>query len=86
MVEKEIIIESDSGVHARPASMLVKLAMNFESDVFFVKDDVEINAKSIMMLLSMGLTKGTKLILRVDGPDEEEAFAQLVELINSDFK
>ena len=86
MVEKEIKIESDSGVHARPASMLVKLAMQFESEISLLKDGEETNAKSIMMVLAMGLAKGSVVTLRTEGPDEEEALNKIADLIMSDFK
>lgn len=86
MVEKEIVIESDSGVHARPASMLVKLAMKFDSEIMLIRDGVETNAKSIMMVLAMGLAKNSKVTLRAEGPDENEALEQVYELISSDFK
>ncbi|MBN1499960.1 MAG: HPr family phosphocarrier protein [Spirochaetes bacterium] len=86
MVEKEFVVQSDAGIHARPASMLVKLAMGFPCEVFIEKDGVEANAKSIMGVLSLAITQGSKLIIRAVGEKEEEACTQLLELFKSDFK
>lgn len=85
MVEKEVTVTSDTGVHARPAMMLVKKAMEFPCEVFLVKDEVEANAKSIMGVLSLAITSGSKIIIRTDGGQEEEAAQEIVDLIETNF-
>ncbi len=86
MTEDEVFISSDAGVHARPAMMLVRTAMKYPCEIFFIKDDVEANAKSIMGVLALAITKGSKLRIRAQGGSEEEAVRELVSLIEHDFK
>ena len=86
MCEKEFIVKSDAGIHARPASMLVKSAMTYPCELFLVKDGVEANAKSIMGVLSLAITQGSKIIIRAEGDREEEACSKLLELFETDFK
>jgi phosphocarrier protein HPr len=86
MTEKEVTVKSDAGVHARPAMMFVREAMKYPCEVFIVKDDVEANGKSIMSVLGLAITPGTRLIVRAAGQDEEDAVTRLVSLIENDFK
>ncbi len=84
VLEKEIEITLETGLHARPASLLVQEAMKFhDCEVFFIKDNEEANAKSVISLLSLALVKGTKLTIRVEGSNEEDAMNRIVNLINS---
>lgn len=85
MFEKEVKVLTDTGVHARPAMMLVKAAMEYPCEVFLIKDDVEANAKSIMGVLSLAITSGSTLTIRADGSDEEAAVNKIVDLFNSNF-
>lgn len=66
-------ITDELGIHARPAGLLVKLAGGFKSEITFVKDGREANAKRIMALMGLGATKGTKITVKVEGPDEKDA-------------
>lgn len=86
MTEKKVQITSDSGVHARPAMMLVKEAMKFECEVFLIKGNAEANAKSIMSVLALGITSGTELLIRANGDRESEIVDALVSMIQNDFK
>lgn len=86
MVEKKVTIQGDSGIHARPATMLVKTAGEYGCDVHIIKDEVEANLKSIMNVLALGLTGGTEVIIRADGENEEGAVDRIVGLIERDFK
>lgn len=79
-------VTSDSGVHARPAMMLVKEAMKYECEVFLVKDKSEANAKSIMSVLALGITNGTQLLIRAEGDREHEIVDALAAMIQNDFK
>ena len=83
LVEKSVEVLLESGLQARPAAQFVQEANRFASDLFLEKDGKRINAKSIMGLMSLAITKGETIILIADGPDEEIALNQLVSFITS---
>lgn len=83
MYKQEVILESETGLHARPASMFVKEASKYKCDINLIKADQKYNAKSIMGLLSMGAAKGDTLIIEAEGEDEKEAVDALVEIIKN---
>jgi phosphocarrier protein HPr len=85
MYSKNVTIENPTGLHARPASIFIKTATQFKSKINIIKDEREVSAKSMLSLLSLGLTKGTEIIISADGEDEKEAIDTLVELVNSRF-
>jgi phosphocarrier protein HPr len=84
MKEKETIIKNETGLHARPASLFVKKASEYKSDIKVFANDKEVNAKSIMSIMSLGATKGTKVIIRAKGEDEEKAVDELIEYIEKE--
>ena len=86
MFEREVIIESDAGVHARPAMMLVQEAMKYSCDIYLIKDGSEANCKSIMSVLGLAITSGSKLVVRAVGESEEEAVCKLTTIIKEGFK
>ena len=86
MLEKNIRIMHDTGIHARPAAVLVKVAMRYESDIYLYRDGNEYDAKSIMNVMSMGVRQGEEIHLVIKGPDETQAFEELVQLIENSFK
>lgn len=81
MVEKEVTIVPEEGLHARPAAEFVKKAKSYNSDIKVIKGDTEANAKSSLSLMSLGAAQGDKLTIRAEGEDEEEAADALAELI-----
>jgi phosphocarrier protein len=83
MTSKNVIVKSASGLHARPAGLLVSKAKEFQAHVEIVKGEKIINAKSIMGILSLGTASGDELTVRADGSDEEQAVAGLVELFET---
>lgn len=83
MLETKFTLMNETGFHARPASIFVKAATGFKSEVFILKDNEKYNAKSIMGLLSMGATKGTEILLQVDGEDESQATEALLEILRT---
>ncbi|MBB6217869.1 phosphocarrier protein [Anaerosolibacter carboniphilus] len=84
-MEKIVKILNETGLHARPASLLVKAATPFSSEITIeFKDNVFI-AKSIMSILSAGLQKGDEIKIVAKGSDEKEAVEALADLINSKF-
>ncbi|CEI81246.1 HPr-like protein Crh [Oceanobacillus oncorhynchi subsp. incaldanensis] len=81
MVEKTVKIELDSGLQARPAAYFVQEANRFDSHIFLENDHKKVNAKSIMGLMSLALTKGEEIKLIIEGEDEEEALEYLTSLV-----
>jgi phosphocarrier protein len=73
------------GLHARAAAQLVKLANRFQSDIYIVKDEQEVNAKSIMGVLMLAATQGSSITLRAEGGDSEQALKALGELVRAGF-
>ena len=85
MAERSVRIENRNGVHARPAAEIVKLAARFKSDITIVRDDLEVNGKSIMGVMMLAAEFGSIVTLRAVGPDSEAAVEQLAALISSKF-
>lgn len=86
MKKLEILLENETGLHARPASMLVETSKDYDSDIKIELKDQQYNAKSMMSILSMGASKGSELVFVIDGEDENEAYLALKELFDSNFK
>jgi phosphocarrier protein HPr len=85
MIERVVTITNKYGIHARPAAEIVKTAAKFKSEITLVRDDVEVNGKSIMGVMMLAAEQGSQLVVRADGPDEEAAIAALAALIASNF-
>ena len=85
MYSKEVQVTNQVGLYARPATFFIQKANEFKSTILVEKEERRVNAKSLLGILSLGITKGTTINLIADGPDEEEAVSALVELITSNF-
>jgi len=85
MYKEEVVLKNETGLHARPASLFVKEASKFSSNIKVFKDGKEYNAKSIMGILSMGAGKGDAITIQAEGEDEKEAVKALVDLVNDNF-
>jgi len=86
MIEKDITVVNRSGVHTRPAAMIVKLAAQYKSEIFLTGDNqLRINAKSIIGVMTLAAAQGTVLHLTVLGDDEQLATDKLTELFSSGF-
>lgn len=85
MAERRIRIQNKLGLHARASAKLAAEASRFNSEVFLARDDVEINAKSIMGIMMLAACKGSELLLRAQGPDAEAALESIEALVNSRF-
>jgi phosphocarrier protein len=79
------IIRNKLGLHARAAALLVKTANNYAADITIEKDGIEVNGKSIMGILMLAASRGTKITLKVEGKDAVEALQTLGELIENKF-
>ena len=86
MVEKNVTIMNRAGIHARPAALIVQTANNFDSDIFFEKEDVRINGKSIMGIITLGAGYKSSLMVIAEGKDEEEALDAIVRLFETRFE
>lgn len=85
MIEKEFIIKNEAGLHARPAARLIKAAGGFMSDINIIRDGKIANAKSLLSVLALGIFKGTRIVLQVNGPDEIAALYKISKLIENNF-
>ncbi len=85
MPERRITIQNKLGLHARASAKFVAEASRFESDLALLKDEIEINAKSIMGLMMLAASKGSTLVLKAEGKDADKALDTLEELINQRF-
>jgi phosphocarrier protein HPr len=86
MISKNVTIVNKLGLHARAASKLVNTASQFESDVFIDKQGNKINAKSIMGVMMLAASKGTEILVEVEGDDEQDCFEAVVQLIEDRFE
>ena len=84
-VERTVRIVNRNGLHARPAAEIVKLASRYQSDITLVRDDLEVNGKSIMGVMMLAAEFGSSLVLRAAGPDAEQAVSALSDLIARKF-
>jgi phosphocarrier protein HPr len=85
MIERTVRIVNKNGLHARPAAEIVKLASKYQSDITLVRDDLEVNGKSIMGVMMLAAEFGSSLVLRAAGPDAEQAVKALSDLIARKF-
>lgn len=85
MIVKKIKVTNKYGIHARPATLLVKKASQFRSVLKIKKDEIEINGKSLLGLMTLAASYGTELQLIADGIDEEELISAIVELFEAKF-
>ena len=84
-ITKQVKIPNSLGLHARPAMQLVDLANRFEASLQISKGNQLVDAKSIMQVMTLAATQGTKLTLSASGPDASEALAAIAELIAEGF-
>ena len=85
VISKEVTINNQVGLHARPATFFIQKANEFQSSIWIEREERRVNAKSLLGVLSLGIVKGTAVNIVADGVDENEAIATLSELIDSDF-
>jgi phosphocarrier protein len=85
MIERTVRIVNKNGLHARPAAEIVKLASRYQAEITLVRDDLEVNGKSIMGVMMLAAEFGSSLVLRAAGPDAEQAVRALSDLIERKF-
>ena len=85
MCVKEVLVQNQVGLHASPATFFIQKANEYKSSIWVEKEERRVNAKSLLGVLSLGIVGGTSIRIIADGPDEEEAVENLVDLVKSGF-
>jgi len=85
MAEREVRIVNKLGIHARPAAEIVKTSARFKSAITIIRDELEVNAKSIMGVMMLAAEQGATITLRAEGPDADAALDALAALIAGKF-
>jgi len=86
MIQETVTIKNRAGIHARPSALIVKTANEFNSDIFLELDDMKINAKSIMGIITLGANYNSSLQIIAEGEDEKAAVIALVKLFENKFE
>ncbi len=86
MYSKEVTVQNQVGLHARPATFFIQRANEFKASIWIDKDERRVNAKSLLGVLSLGIVGGTTIKIIADGSDEQAAVDSLVELVESGFE
>jgi phosphocarrier protein len=86
MVSKELVVCNRAGIHARPAAMIVKVANKFKSDLFMKKEDMKINGKSIMGVITLGAGYKSKIVISCEGEDEIDMANAIEKLFENRFE
>ena len=85
MLERTVRIANKNGLHARPAAEIVKLAAKFKSEITILKDDLDVNGKSIMGVMMLAAEHGSNVTFRAEGPDAQQALDALEMLVSNKF-
>jgi phosphocarrier protein len=85
MIQREMPITNELGIHARPASLIVQTAKRFKSDIWIEKDGVTADAKSIMNIMMLAASKKSMVTIRAKGPDEQQALETIARLFENQF-
>ena len=85
MYDKDVLVQNQVGLHARPATFFIQKANEFKSSIWVEKDERRVNAKSLLGVLSLGIVGGTKIRIIADGNDDKAAVDSLVDLVESGF-
>jgi phosphocarrier protein len=85
-IKKEIVVKNKTGLHARPAAIFVQIANKYDSDITIIKDDQEVNGKSIMGILMLAAEKGSRITIVADGEDAEKAVEELSKILLHDIE
>ncbi|ALC80869.1 MULTISPECIES: phosphocarrier protein HPr [Bacillus] len=84
MAQKTFKVTADSGIHARPATVLVQTASKYDSDINLEYNGKTVNLKSIMGVMSLGIAKGAEITISAAGSDENDALSALEETMKSE--
>ena len=84
-MELNLQIENKAGLHARPAALFAQKASSFKSTVMIFKGEKSANAKSIISIMGLGVKAGENILVKIEGPDADEAAAVLQKIVNDKF-
>lgn len=84
MQTSEVVIQNEQGLHARPAAIFISEANKFKSNILITKGNATVNAKSIMGVMALSVSKGEKVSLRAEGVDEREAVESLSQMLEKE--
>lgn len=84
MVNRPVVVKLKTGLHARPAALFVQEANKFSSEIFVEKDEKQVNAKSIMGIMSLAISSGTEVIITAEGSDAEQAAEALAAFVSKE--
>lgn len=85
MAERTVQIVNKNGLHARPAAEIVKCAAKYQAEITIVKDDLDVNGKSIMGVMMLAAEHGSNITFRAEGPDADQALDALATLVANKF-
>ena len=85
MISRSVTIQNTVGLHARPATFFIQKANSYKCSIWVEKEDCRVNAKSLLGILSLGISKDTTVTIIADGADEESAVQGLADLVESGF-
>lgn len=85
MFVKDVMVQNQVGLHARPATFFIQKANEFKSSIWIEKEERRVNAKSLLGILSLGIVGGTAIRIIADGTDEQVAVEGLIDLVDSGF-
>jgi phosphocarrier protein HPr len=85
MTERTVEIVNKNGLHARPAAEIVKLSSKFKADITIMRDELEVNGKSIMGVMMLAAEYGSNILVRATGPDAEQAVNAIADLVAAKF-
>ena len=85
MFSKDVVVQNQVGLHARPATFFIQKANEFKASIWVEKEERRVNAKSLLGVLSLGIVGNTAIRVIADGADEEAAVEALIKLVESGF-
>ncbi|NCN06038.1 MAG: HPr family phosphocarrier protein [Spirochaetales bacterium] len=86
MTQQTVKVLNRAGIHARPAALIVQTAGKFKAKILFKRENEEINAKSIMGIITLGASYDSEILIEADGPDEAEAVQAMATLFENRFE
>ena len=86
MTTREVTVRNSVGLHARPATFFIQKANTYKSSIWVEKDERRVNAKSLLGVLSLGVTENSTITIVADGADEESAVEGLCNMVENGFK
>ena len=84
LARKELVIKNKQGLHARPAALFVQVANKFDAHITVMRQEEQVNGKSIMGILMLGAEKGSTIVIEADGDDAEKAILELEKVVSSE--